>query len=34
MENNKNSFESIDEYILNFPPETQELLRMLRIIGI
>jgi uncharacterized protein YdhG (YjbR/CyaY superfamily) len=30
MENNKNSFESIDEYILNFPPETQELLRMLR----
>jgi uncharacterized protein YdhG (YjbR/CyaY superfamily) len=30
MESNKNTFESIDEYILNFPPETQELLRMLK----
>jgi uncharacterized protein YdhG (YjbR/CyaY superfamily) len=30
MENNKHTFESIDEYILNFPPETQEILTTLR----
>jgi uncharacterized protein YdhG (YjbR/CyaY superfamily) len=30
MEGNINTFESIDEYIIKFPPETQEILRMLR----
>ena len=30
MEENKINFETIDEYILNFPPETQEILNTLR----
>jgi uncharacterized protein YdhG (YjbR/CyaY superfamily) len=30
MEGTKHTFESIDEYILTFPPEIQEILRMLR----
>lgn len=30
MESNKITSESIDEYILKFPPETQEILNMLR----
>ena len=30
MEGNKITFESIDEYILNFPPEIQEILEMFR----
>ena len=30
MEENKDSSELIDEYILKFPPETQEILRTLR----
>jgi uncharacterized protein YdhG (YjbR/CyaY superfamily) len=30
MEDNKASYESIDAYIMTFPPETQEILRKLR----
>jgi uncharacterized protein YdhG (YjbR/CyaY superfamily) len=30
MEGNKNTYESIDEYILLFPPEIQEILKTLR----
>ncbi|MDR3542458.1 MAG: DUF1801 domain-containing protein [Desulfosporosinus sp.] len=30
MEGNKSTFQSIDEYILKFPPEIQEILNMLR----
>lgn len=30
MEGNKTTYESIDEYILKFPPEIQEILKMLR----
>ena len=30
MEGNKTTFESIDEYIFKFPPEVQEILKMLR----
>ena len=30
METNKITFESIDEYILNFPSEIQEILKTLR----
>ena len=30
MEGNKTTYESIDEYILQFPPEIQEILKMLR----
>jgi uncharacterized protein YdhG (YjbR/CyaY superfamily) len=30
MEANKNTFESIDEYILKLPPDVQEILRMVR----
>ncbi len=30
MEENKTTFKSIDEYILQFPPEVQEILRTLR----
>jgi uncharacterized protein YdhG (YjbR/CyaY superfamily) len=30
MEDNKKAIESIDAYILNFPPEIQEILRSLR----
>ena len=30
MEENKNTPQSIDEYILKFPPEIQEILKMMR----
>ncbi|MBU3113635.1 iron chaperone [Clostridium lacusfryxellense] len=30
MEENKITFKTIDEYILNFPPQTQEILKTLR----
>ena len=30
MEENKNTFKTIDEYILQFPPEVQEILKTLR----
>jgi uncharacterized protein YdhG (YjbR/CyaY superfamily) len=30
MEENKNTYETIDEYILQFPPEVQETLKTLR----
>jgi uncharacterized protein YdhG (YjbR/CyaY superfamily) len=30
MEDNKNTFKTIDEYILLFPPEVQEILQTLR----
>jgi len=30
MEENKNNFNAIDEYILQFPPEVQEILKTLR----
>ena len=32
MEENKTTFKSIDEYILQFPPEIQETLKTLRIV--